>query len=306
MLFSGNPASFVRTTIAPKELTLAVPLVIFELAFVLLPVWPNQVTVPVHLIVKPTSLVLFTVAPVISTFACDLIHLERAGVVRPVCEFESACAIFLPIIVLSLVHGAIRPCLNTGTVLLVILPIANVLSAICMGVRAFAIGFVFDPFTLVYVPVGVVEFAVSVGFTFAPLALVAGPIQPLLCTLPVPHAVQPLACVYGTRVKFLSRPVLPIRSICIIFCCRYRGPGCAFFAITISPLAELHVGQSIFLLKRGLTLGFLIFLLLVKIDKLLLIIHLSIDFLLRISIYLANFIACISHRGKNSHTCSKI
>lgn len=155
MLFTGNPASLVRTTVAPKELTVAMPLVILELAFVTLPVWPNQVTVPVHLIVKPTSLVLFTVVPDIITFAFDLIHLERAGVGRPVGEFESACAILLPLMVLAFVHSAIRPCLNTGTVLLVILPIADVPSAVCMSVRAFAVSFVIDPFTLVYVTVGV-------------------------------------------------------------------------------------------------------------------------------------------------------
>ena len=52
------------------------PLVFLELAHVLLAVGPEQVAVPVHLIVQPFACVFLLIAPNVDTLSLYLIHLE--------------------------------------------------------------------------------------------------------------------------------------------------------------------------------------------------------------------------------------
>ena len=58
-LLTAVPTALVHAAILPDELALAVALVFLELSDVLLAIRPNQVSMPMHLVVEPVSGVLF-------------------------------------------------------------------------------------------------------------------------------------------------------------------------------------------------------------------------------------------------------
>ena len=97
-------------------------LIFFELALVLLAVWPNQVTVSVHLIVEPLTLILFLVAPNVGALALDLVHLELTIVDRAIGKGQLPLPILLALIVLALVHCTVWPRFQAEAVLLVVAP----------------------------------------------------------------------------------------------------------------------------------------------------------------------------------------
>jgi len=55
MLLSGLPLSNVLTAISPNESTLALTFVIDEVSVVLLPVFPGQITLAIHLVLLPIA-----------------------------------------------------------------------------------------------------------------------------------------------------------------------------------------------------------------------------------------------------------
>lgn len=52
--------------------------VFLELSNILLAVGPDQVALPMHLIVEPVAIVFFVVGPLIDPVALDLVHVELA------------------------------------------------------------------------------------------------------------------------------------------------------------------------------------------------------------------------------------
>jgi len=77
-LLAAVPTTLVLATIAPDKLAFTMALVLLKLPNVLLAIWPNQVSMPVHLVVKPVTLVLLRIAPDVNTFALNLVHVELA------------------------------------------------------------------------------------------------------------------------------------------------------------------------------------------------------------------------------------
>jgi hypothetical protein len=62
-LFAFYPSSIVFSAVLPQETALTMSLILLELTNILLTIRPNQVSLPVHLVVQPVAFILFVVAP---------------------------------------------------------------------------------------------------------------------------------------------------------------------------------------------------------------------------------------------------
>lgn len=95
-----------------------------------------------------------------------------------------------------------------------------------MTISSFALSFVVDPISFIYVAVGMHKFPLTIGFVVAPFAFIAGAIRPQLCSVTITHPVEPLASVYSAIFQskwslsdasiLISLLAFPVITICTL------------------------------------------------------------------------------------------
>ena len=75
-LLTVHPAAFVFSTILPNESSFSMAFVFLELTNILLSIRPDQMTVPMHLVVEPVAFVALVVRPNVHSLTLNLIHVE--------------------------------------------------------------------------------------------------------------------------------------------------------------------------------------------------------------------------------------
>ena len=73
-----SPAPFVLSAVSVDESAMAMSQASIELAYVLLPVWPSHMSLPLHCVVDPFTRVFPPVAPDVDPLSLDQIHVELA------------------------------------------------------------------------------------------------------------------------------------------------------------------------------------------------------------------------------------
>ena len=79
MLLARLPLTDVLASVSPLEDTVALALIVNEVAFVALAIFPGQDALPVHFVFGPVSFVRFTIRPVVVTEATDLVLRELSS-----------------------------------------------------------------------------------------------------------------------------------------------------------------------------------------------------------------------------------
>ena len=109
VLLTGLPQTNIFAAISPYEFSLALALVVYELARIHLAVLPFELALAVHFVLAPVSSVALAIRPVIVSETADLVHLELSFVVAAVSESKPALPLLFPVLVAPLVTRAIRP-----------------------------------------------------------------------------------------------------------------------------------------------------------------------------------------------------
>lgn len=160
--------------------------VLLELAYVLLAVWPDQMTIPVHLVVQPVPFVLFVVRPNVDTLALDFIHVEFSLIHRSVSKCKFSCSVLFPFRILALVDRTIWPGFKAKSMLFIVLPLSDILCAIRVRIGAFAVCFIVQPISFVNISIGMVQLSMTICFSELPLPFIKRAVWPSL----FPHAIS--------------------------------------------------------------------------------------------------------------------
>jgi len=101
MLHAIVPFSFIKATIRPEKLSVAIFLIFDVLPYISTPVRKLKLALSVHAIKLPVALVPSLIGPLVNTRAMDIIVLEFTSVLRTVRPLESSHPVLLPLLVLS-------------------------------------------------------------------------------------------------------------------------------------------------------------------------------------------------------------
>jgi len=185
MLLSLLPLPVVLSAVGPAVHSLAVSLIIDELAEIEAPVFPREGADTAHLVALPLAGVHASVIVDVNALAVDVVFDEVASEVGPRTPYEFALAVLHAFLIRTDVAGTIGPALMTVAMLLVIEPAAFVGGAIRMGEATEAAGLVILPVTLVYTAVGIDQPAVTMSLATLPVALIEASIRVKLGSLTV-------------------------------------------------------------------------------------------------------------------------
>ena len=153
MLFALIPEAVILSTIWPGHYTVAIELVLVEMAFVFLAVFPRNDTRSVHLSLEPLTVIFSSIWPGILTFATDGTILKVANIRGTISPCELAMSVLPTILVITIECGAVDPLFFSLSVLFVIMPITYVFLTVGICVSTTPFGFVIFKIALIDVTI---------------------------------------------------------------------------------------------------------------------------------------------------------
>ena len=160
-------------------------LVINVAANVLLAVGPDELTLPIHLVVLPLAVVGAAITPPVDALTHDVVVLEVAFIHVAIAPGELAVALLDSRLVIALKLGLVWPSLHTSSILSIVGPKAPIERPILMEVVAKAVSLVILPLPLVDIAIFVQQTTRSIGLIVLPVPFIEGAIGPHLDAAPL-------------------------------------------------------------------------------------------------------------------------
>ena len=107
----------------PCESTLSLLPILYEIAHILLAIWPSERPIPMHLVVFPSAGEFAPIGPIIHALPCYAILFEFALVGAPVLEAEFTLAIAHAQLVLAYEFGSVGPLFQALAILEIVDPV---------------------------------------------------------------------------------------------------------------------------------------------------------------------------------------